>query len=103
MIRSDESNCPDCGGFLKYYDRVKRMFKVKGGYKKHLKIRRLRCVDCKRLHRELPAFILPYKHYEVEIINGVLNGYITSETIGFEDYPCEMTMGRWTRKNHFVL
>lgn len=27
--------------------------------------------------------------------NKVLEGLITCETLGFEDYPCEMTMIRW--------
>ena len=27
--------------------------------------------------------------------HGVLEGLITCETLGFEDYPCEMTMIRW--------
>lgn len=38
---------------------------------------------------------VPYKQYEAEVIIGVLEGFITCETIGFEDYPCEMTMVRW--------
>ena len=29
------------------------------------------------------------------IIIGVIEGLITCETFGFEDYPCEMTMIRW--------
>ena len=37
----------------------------------------------------------PYKQYEAEVIIGGLEGFITCETIGFEDYPCEMTMVRW--------
>ena len=46
-------------------------------------------------YRELPELIFPYKQYEAEVIIGVLEGFITCETIGFEDYPCEMTMVRW--------
>ena len=30
-----------------------------------------------------------------DIIEGVQNGIITSESLGFEDYPCEETMKRW--------
>ena len=43
----------------------------------------------------VPELIFPYKQYEAEVIIGVLEGFITCETIGFEDYPCEMTMVRW--------
>ena len=58
-------------------------------------IRRLRCTICGSLHRELPEELFPYKQYEAEVIIGVLEGLITCETLGFEDYPCEMTMSRW--------
>ena len=34
---------------------------------------------------------------------GVLNGTITPETIDYEDYPCELTMKRWTRNSHAPL
>lgn len=60
-----------------------------------IRIRRLHCQVCGAFHRELPDFIFPYKQYESEIIRGVLDGLITCETLGFEDYPCEMTMLRW--------
>ena len=26
-----------------------------------------------------------------------MNGYITPETFGYEDYPCEETMKRWIK------
>jgi hypothetical protein len=98
MIRTNVSNCPDCGGYLEYYDRVSRIVKIKGGTKKQIYLRRLKCDDCHKLHRELPNYIFPYKQYEAEIIKGVREGLITSETLGYEDYPCEMTMSRWTLK-----
>lgn len=99
MINAGISNCPNCGGNLKYYDRVSRMIRVKGGDKRYLKVRRFKCVECRKIHRELPNYIYPYKQYEADIIKGVLEGYITPETIGFEDYPCEMTMSRWIQKH----
>ena len=43
----------------------------------------------------MPKNILPFKHYEKDIIEGVTEGWITSDTLGYEDYPCEMTMKRW--------
>ena len=95
MTVCNTMSCPNCGGDLKHYDSVKRVQKTKNGVKKHIKIRRLRCVSCKKIHRELPISILPYKHYEADVIEGVRKGYITQDTIGFEDYPCSMTMLRW--------
>lgn len=98
MTISEKTNCPSCGGILKHYDKVKRIVRTKGGGKRWIEVDRVRCVDCKRLQRLLPDVIFPYKHYESAIIQGVLEGLITPNTIGFEDYPCEMTIKRWTRK-----
>lgn len=52
-------------------------------------------MTCNSIHREIPPEILPFKQYEKEIVEGVIEGLITSDTLGFEDYPCEMTMKRW--------
>jgi hypothetical protein len=95
MIRSGESACPNCGGELKYYDSVPRILRTKRRDTSWIKLRRMRCVNCKCLHRELPEFIFPYKQYESEVIFGVLEGFISPNTLGFEDYPCELTMLTW--------
>ena len=29
-------------------------------------------------------------------MQGVIEGYITPETLGYEDYPYEATMNRWS-------
>lgn len=95
MIMDKESVCSSCGGNLKYYDSVKRIVRTKNGHTSWIKVRRMRCVSCRELHRNLPDFLFPFKQYESEIIIGVLEGLISCETLGFEDYPCEMTMKRW--------
>lgn len=98
MILTGETTCPICGGNLRYYDSVNRRVKRKGGVTDILQLRRFRCEQCKRTHREIVADIFPYRQYEREIVVGVLEGYITSETLGFEDFPCEETMLRWRKK-----
>lgn len=104
MIINNESNCPKCGGGLKYYDKVPRIVRTKGGITRRVDVRRLRCSKCRALHRELPRFIFPYKHYEAELIIGVIEGLITSDTLGYEDYPCSMTMVNWiSHKSQFLL
>ena len=61
-------------------------------------------MKCGVLHREIPNDLLPYKQYEVEVIKGVIEGLINCETLGFEDYPCEMTMNRWlSQKSQLLL
>lgn len=98
MIRENEVICPLCGGELKYYDRVQRIVRTR--YKKvyYIWVRRFRCDDCSKMHRELPELLLPYKHYEKEVIFGVIEGLITPNTLGFEDYPCDATMQQWIRQ-----
>ena len=95
MIVEEVLTCSKCGGNMKYYDSVLRIVRTKGRNTKWVKVRRLRCINCGYLCRELPDYIFPYKQYEAEIIRGVIEGLITCETIGYEDYPCEMTMIRW--------
>ncbi len=103
MVFSNERLCPNCGEELYYYDTVKRIVKTKNGIKNRLYIKRMVCHNCKTYHRELPRTILPYKQYESEIIYGVIDGLITSETLGYEDYPCEQTMLRWRSQNLQVV
>lgn len=105
MVDRGDVVCPKCGGILSHYDKVKRVIKHQNGEKEIKIINRSKCKTCKKTHRELPIEVIPYKHYAKEIINGVIEGYITPDTYGFEDYPCEMTMTRWlkSRKQQLVL
>lgn len=104
MVHTDVSVCPKCGGELKYYGMVPRIIRTKNRATFWVKIRRLRCCKCGSYHREIPELIFPYKQYEAEVIIGVLEGLITCETLGFEDYPCELTMLRWrTQKSQLLL
>lgn len=105
MVYKNQLVCPKCGGELIFYDNVSRIVRTKYRKSKWVRIRRLRCSKCSKIHRELPKFIYPYKQYESEIIIGVIEGLITADTLGFEDYPCEMTMMRWraSQNLHSVL
>lgn len=104
MIHEGAEKCPKCGGRLKYYDSVKRIVRSKWRKTRKIIIRRLRCEKCGAIHREIPELIFPHKEYESEVILGVLEGLITSSTIGFEDYPCEQTMKQWKlQKNKIFL
>lgn len=104
MISENTDICPKCGGKLRYYDGVKRLVRTKNGKASRTDLRRLRCLKCGSVHREIPPYIFPYKQYTAEIIIGVLEGLITSDTLEYEDRPCEMTMMRWrSQKMHILL
>ena len=69
--------------------------KKEGGMKEHLMIRRFRCQNCHSYHNELPDCLVPYKHYEAEVIAGVLDEVILPADLDSEDYPSFNTMLRW--------
>lgn len=58
-------------------------------------IRRFRCQNCHAYHNELPDCLVPYKHYEAEVIAGVLDEVILPDDLDSEDYPSFSTMLRW--------
>lgn len=97
LVASSEPvpGCPCCGGELRYRDSRLRIRKHEGGSKDYLNIRRFRCTSCLRYHNELPDILLPYKHYESEIISGVIDGIVTPDDRDSEDYPAVSTMMYW--------
>ena len=104
MIKdTDEEVCPLCGGYLKYYDSVSRIVFGRYGTKKHIRVKRYRCTECNSMHRAIPDSIFPYKRYEAGSILGVLEWAITNDILGFEDYPCEKTILRWSTQQIQLL
>lgn len=78
---------------MKYRSTTTRYIKQPGGEKVVIKVRVLTC--CGKYKRDLPTYLLPFKHYTKETIEKVKSGEVTEEDILYEDYPCEMTMKRW--------
>ena len=97
FVESSENSpiCPFCQGNLCYRDSRPRIRKKEGGRKEQLMIRRVRGSNCHSYHNELPDCLVPYKHYETEVISGVLDKIITPEDLDSEDYPSFGTMFRW--------
>lgn len=97
FVESSENipGCPYCGGHLRYRESRLRIRKQEGGSSDHLRIRRFRCSACGSYHNELPDLLLPYKHYEAEVISGVLDGIVTPDDQDSEDYPSLSTMLYW--------
>lgn len=99
--------CDVCGSRTKVYDHVIRFVRTKKRAVYSVKIPRIFCPNCNTIRRLLPDYIYPFKHYEAEIIQGVVNGVITNDILEYEDYPCESTMKRWcdffsSRKKHLL-
>lgn len=103
MVKNGSLQCPSCFSELRYYDTVKRIVRTKNRETNYILMRRLRCMGCGKIHREIPEEVFPYKQYEAELIRGVIEGLIFSDTLGYEDYPCELTMIRWRTRDIQVL
>jgi hypothetical protein len=68
--------CPICSTFLKYHSWIKRGLKDISGEKSTYKIRVLKCENeacTQTYHRELPDIIVPYKRYDAESIEKVID------------------------------
>ena len=100
MVKEDQDKCPDCGNVLKHYDYVSRVLKTKRGVKQKILVERRYCKVCHKVHRVITEDIIPYKQYERPVIEGVREGLISEETLGFEDYPSERQMKRWRREEN---
>ena len=103
MISSNTTICPKCGGRLKRYDSVRRIVRVQAGKSHRVIIDRYICIRCHSTHRELPKDLFPRKHYAARIIQGVLDGTITSDDLEYEDYPCESTIVRWRKSTTLIF
>ena len=80
LVDSNEDHiCPICNAPLTLRDHKKRVWKKERGEKRWVIIRRFCCTnkDCNRLHNELPDFLIPYKHYEAQLIEDVIEGTVT--------------------------
>ena len=84
--------CPCCGGRLEVRGSKRRKSINSAGEELTLGIRVLKCLDCKRIHHELPDSLVPYKRYDRESIEAVINGG-TSLDVAADD----STITRWKK------
>jgi hypothetical protein len=73
ISRNESICCPLCDGGLVYRDSKLRKLKNLLGEISHFLLRRLHCTECEKLHTELPAIIQPYRHYDSDAIQSVLD------------------------------
>ena len=97
VISEEDTICPECGSPLCRRDKKRRIHKIAGGKKQWYIINRMKCTNekCGKLHNELPDCMVPYKHYDAELIEDVIDEVRTSDDLETEDYPCEGTMKHW--------
>lgn len=86
---------PCCGERLKVIGSRLRYYINNSSESVKLNIRRLRCVQCSRIHHELPDLLVPYKRYDAESIERVVMNPTAT------DVPVdESTLHRWNSWVH---
>ena len=98
MIYEHTTVCPKCGGTLRYYNKARRIVRTGNGVTHWITIKRMICCSCGSTHRELPGYLLPYKHYTAVIFYGFISGELSPFDLEYEDYPSETTVKRWKRE-----
>ena len=99
-VRSREiQRCPICGSELTVSGSRRRGLVEESGEKKILKIRRLWCDRCSRLHHELPDIIVPYKRYSSETIENILS----EKAEHADSCPCELSTEKRIKLWFFLL
>ena len=102
-VRSEEQNlCPCCRGAMGVIGSRKRKYINDVGEKIILVIRRLRCLQCHRIHHELPDLLVPYKHYGRDSIEAVLSGDATLTVAADESTICRWRNWFFRWANHFL-
>jgi len=85
-----QENVPcTCGGHLAFKDYRLRIVRRSAEDAEFIWIRVLYCVDCNTSHRELPDFLLPFKHYTAQAVEAAVDRKKAECPVG------ERTVKRW--------
>ena len=84
-------------GTLIFRDYCKRIVRHDDGERETFHIPRHKCSNprCGKLHRMLPDFMVPFKHYTEDVISDCVNN--SSEQSQICDGPSTSTIDRWKR------
>jgi hypothetical protein len=90
VCSSELSICPICASNVIVIGTRERTYIWSYGERHHLIIRRLRCIDCKKIHHELPDLLIPYKRHCAETFEKIVAG-------DHDGIPCEESTVRRLR------
>jgi hypothetical protein len=99
LIDSGEVMCPICGGLLKLHGSYSRCLIDKGENTHHGWIAQVYCAASNKYHSLIPSFVLPYRHYEAEVIEEALRYNEGSGDVALLESPVNnSTLYRWLRQ-----
>jgi hypothetical protein len=74
LIRCGVVLCSKCHGRLKYHGSYRRYLRDEGSNREKGWVAQVHCAACGKYPALIPEFIMPYKHYNAEVIEGVIAG-----------------------------
>ena len=96
LDNSSEFLCPVCRqGLLIYRDHCRRIVRQDGGESEWIHIPRHQCSNpkCRRIHRMLPDFLVPFKHYQEAVVVDAVDDRLLPEDA--DDRPSRQTVCHW--------
>jgi uncharacterized protein YbaR (Trm112 family) len=101
VYTNESSTCPICRKPLQLREYRTRGMLTTEGTKDLLKIRRLYCPDCGRIHHELPDCLTPYKRYGTEIIEKIINGQ--TDALPYEGRTIRRILSWWAAMLPYLM
>lgn len=97
-MSNEDPVCRECGIWLENKGWTKRLKRKIDGQKEFRLIEIRRCPKCGKSHRLLPDDQVPFKHYEAEVIEKVVDEdyeFDEKEVEALDEGPCDITRERW--------
>ena len=96
-MSSEAPECPCCHRKLHTHNYKSRIDRSYNGSTRFIEICRYQCSSCQRMHSGLPDFLVPYKHYEVEVIENAVDDVIEPGAPEADNYPCTGAFKNWKK------
>jgi hypothetical protein len=94
MTSRGDVRCAHCNGPLKVHDCYRRHYRDDGGKRHYGWVAQGRCDACDVYPALIPEFLMPHKHYEAAVIEGVIMNYEDKEPLS-DCAADNSTMRRW--------
>lgn len=107
IVSCETISCPCCSGILKPRGKVKRIVIEKPNEKLDEKrtyvLQRYICNKCKKCHRELPNFIVPYKRHCTDTIQTIITSTEKHPDVNYEEETVKRIRTWWTDVRPYII
>lgn len=96
-------NCPSCDSsdLIKKGWRSRKLITLIGSLLLLL-VQRVRCKSCGKIHHVLPDIIVPYKRYDAETIEAIIEDNPEEAPCGLDEQEIHRVKKWWTEMKHYI-